>query len=54
MDFQLSDEQQLIYDMASQLASDEFVDDAFTWEDEFPEPNLRTLAEQDCSVLACR
>ena len=46
MDFRRSDEQQLIYNTASEIAREEFSDAAFTWEQEFPEPNLETLAEQ--------
>lgn len=46
MDLQLSNEQQLIYDTANEIAENEFDDSAFTWETEFPEENLRTLAEQ--------
>ena len=46
MDFQLSEEQQLIYDTASKIAENEFGESAFTWETEFPEENLATLEEQ--------
>lgn len=46
MDFQRSDEQQLIYQTAFDLAEAEFDTEAFTWEDEFPRTNQRILAEQ--------
>ena len=47
MDFSLSDEQRLIYDTASEIAKDKFADDAFTWEEEFPEANQQILADQE-------
>lgn len=47
MDFQLTDEQQLVYDTASDIAEQEFEADAFTWEDEFPTQNQNVLAEQE-------
>jgi alkylation response protein AidB-like acyl-CoA dehydrogenase len=47
MDFQLSEEQRLIYNTAKEIAEKEFSDDAFTWEHEFPEENQQILAEQD-------
>lgn len=46
MDFQLSEEQQMVYRTASEIATEEFSDDAFTWEDAFPYENQETLAEQ--------
>lgn len=46
MDFQLSEEQQMVYRTASEIATEEFSDDAFTWEEEFPYENQETLAEQ--------
>lgn len=47
MDFQLSNEQQLIYDTAEKIAEEEFSETAFSWEGTFPTENLRTLAEQE-------
>ncbi|PGF13908.1 acyl-CoA dehydrogenase [Natrinema sp. CBA1119] len=47
MDFHLTDEQQLVYETASDIAEQEFEADAFTWEDEFPAPNQTVLAEQE-------
>jgi len=44
MDFQRSDEQQLIYRTAFDLAEAEFDAEAFTWEDEFPRTNQRILS----------
>ncbi len=46
MEFELTDQQRLIRRMASDLAREEFAADAFTWEHEFPEANMETLAEQ--------
>lgn len=46
MDFQRSEEQEMIYQMAKDLAEKEFSEDAFTWKDEFPVRNQEILAEQ--------
>ena len=45
MQFQLTDEQRMIQQVATDLAEAEFADRAFTWEDEFPEENRDLLAE---------
>ncbi|SFT03392.1 acyl-CoA dehydrogenase family protein [Halostagnicola kamekurae] len=47
MDFRRSDEQKLIYQTANDIATDQFAEKAFTWEDEFPYENQKILAEQD-------
>ncbi|UHQ98840.1 acyl-CoA dehydrogenase family protein (plasmid) [Natrinema zhouii] len=47
MDFRRSDEQELIYQAAIDIATDQFAEKAFTWEDEFPYENQKILAEQD-------
>lgn len=47
MDYQLSDEQRLIYKTATDIAKNKFAEEAFTWEDEFPYRNQEILAEQD-------
>jgi alkylation response protein AidB-like acyl-CoA dehydrogenase len=52
MDFRLTDEQQMIKDLAAEIAEEEFADDAFTWETEFPEKNKETLAEQGLLGIA--
>jgi alkylation response protein AidB-like acyl-CoA dehydrogenase len=52
MDFQLTDEQKMIKEMAAELAEEEFAEDAFTWETEFPERNKDVLAEQGLLGIA--
>jgi alkylation response protein AidB-like acyl-CoA dehydrogenase len=52
MNFELTQEQQLIKRTASQIAEEEFADDAFTWESEFPTANMVTLAENDLLGIA--
>ena len=52
MDFRLSDEQRMIRDVASELATEEFAEDAFTWETEFPAENRDVLAEQGLLGIA--
>lgn len=42
----LTDEQRMLVKSVSDLADDEFADDAFEWEDEMPLENMKTLAEQ--------
>lgn len=46
MDFQLTEEQQLVYQTASDIATEEFEETAFTWENEFPARNQQILADQ--------
>lgn len=46
MDFQLTEEQQLVYQTASDIATEEFEEMAFTWENEFPARNQNVLADQ--------
>lgn len=46
MDFQLTEEQQLVYQTASDIATEEFEETAFTWESEFPARNQQILADQ--------
>ena len=43
---ELSDEQRMVARLIDEIATEEFEDRAFTWEGEFPWPNLETLAEQ--------
>ncbi len=52
MDFRLTDEQRLIKETARELAEAEFADAAFTWEGEFPAPNVERLAEQGLLGIA--
>jgi len=46
MEFDLTEEQRLIRDLAADVAEAEFADDAFTWDGAFPHANVGTLAEQ--------
>lgn len=50
MDFQLTEEQQLLQESARRLAEDRFADRAFTWE-RFPWENARVLAEAGLTGL---
>ncbi|MFC7233498.1 acyl-CoA dehydrogenase family protein [Saliphagus sp. GCM10025308] len=42
----------MIRKTASEIAEREFADDAFTWNDEFPESNVETLAENGLLGIA--
>lgn len=48
----LSAEQRLIVNTAAQITEREFADDAFTWYEDTPWPNLETLAEEGFYCLA--
>ena len=52
MEFQLSEEQRLIRDVAADVAETEFAEDAFTWEGEFPAANVDVLADQGLLGIA--
>lgn len=52
MEFQLTEEQQMIKQLAKELAEEEFAERAFTWEDEFPHQNKNILANQDLLGIA--
>lgn len=52
MEFQLTEEQRLIKDLAADVARQEFAEDAFTWEGEFPRENVDVLAEQGLLGIA--
>jgi len=36
MNFELTQEQEMIQEMAATIAEEEFADDAFSWDGEFP------------------
>jgi len=42
----LDDEQRMLVNMLGDLAEEEFADDAFEWDGEFPWENMKTLADQ--------
>ena len=44
--FALTAEQEMLRDSISELAREEFADDAFTWEGEIPWPNVELLADR--------
>ena len=52
MNFELSQEQELIRKTAAEIAEAEFADDAFTWDGEFPEANVEVLAENGLLGIA--
>lgn len=52
MNFELTEEQELIRSTATDIAESEFKDAAFTWEGEFPEPNVDVLAENGLLGIA--
>jgi alkylation response protein AidB-like acyl-CoA dehydrogenase len=52
MDFELTQEQDLIKGTVEKIAEAEFAEDAFTWDGVFPEKNLDVLAENDLLGIA--
>jgi alkylation response protein AidB-like acyl-CoA dehydrogenase len=52
MDFTLTEEQKLLKNTVEQIAEQEFEDDAFTWEGEFPDKNVKTLRENGLLGIA--
>jgi len=52
MDFELTQEQELIKGTAEQIAEEEFADDAFSWHGEIPEKNVKILAKNDLLGIA--
>lgn len=52
MEFDLTQEQKLLKETAATIAEEEFADDAFTWDGEFPARNLEKLAANDFLGIA--
>lgn len=52
MDFDFTQEQELIRKTATNIAKSEFEEKAFTWDGNFPEPNVEVLAKNDLLGIA--